>query len=786
MSEHQTKTLIILDGTNYLSWKTRTTMKLRNKKLLSCIENLKDIDPNKDSLALELLLDSIHPSLDYLIEDLSTTKEVWDKLKSHFDKDTLTSAMTLFSSVSNVTKNPNETINDLSHQIKTSYRKIHELKLTMDDFKILTLLNSLPPQYESIISTITDKSRSSWEFDEIVEKLVEAESRFIKWENSEVIDLAMKTKESSYCQFCRSYSHTNPKCYQNRENKNFHSNWNKNKRFNKNNQKASENFSLISQTALNTSMVNSDCTWYIDSGATQHFSPNKELFTDFETIDNYKVNIANGSTVDVVGKGKIILNIIHNNKPRTITITNVQYAPKMSFNLLSVSQLNENGAEIVFKTNKCLIYKNNQLIVEIEKQNNSYQINGTVDSITENIATYANKSVDLKQWHLRLGHSGIDQLKATITKNNSINKNILNFNSDWNCKTCYKGKLSVKPIVGNLVKANKPLEIIYSDVCGPIQVNSIDGFRYYVSFIDDFTRMSIVMLIKTKSDISTAFQEYVNLVQNQLKFKIKTLHSDNGTEYTSKSFQEILKYHGIIHSTTAPYTPQQNGVAERYNRTLVESATCLLSEHNIDIRFWSYAIKYANMIRNRLSTHKLNNKSPYSMWFNKNPDLSHFRTFGCLAINEIPKIYRKKFDFHSQDCIYLGAKNDYGNHYLFNPKTNNVFSSRNVEFIENETIDLNKINLQSITLISDYHNLDENSYTSDLENKTAEKNAGDIDDVIDNNHIDHLNFPDQSIPDTNISDLSEINSMDTKVTPQRIEKLRNFRKEYETLKIFIK
>lgn len=167
MTESQTRPLIILDGSNYPSWKTRITMKLHNKKLISCIQddettdsktNIQAVDPNKDSLALELLLDSIHPSLDHLIEDLFTAKQVWDKLKQHYDKDTVTSAMTLFSSVSNVTKSNTETIMDLSHRIKSSYRKINELKLTLDDFQILTLLNSLPSQYESIISTITDKS----------------------------------------------------------------------------------------------------------------------------------------------------------------------------------------------------------------------------------------------------------------------------------------------------------------------------------------------------------------------------------------------------------------------------------------------------------------------------------------------------------------------------------------------------------------------------------------------------------------------------------------------------
>ena len=130
MSESNIKPLIVLDGTNYTSWKTRTLMKLRNKRLIHCIETPKDIDIEVDGRCLEILLDSIHPSLDYLIEDLTTSFEVWSTLKFCYDKDTLTSSMNLFASVSNVIKGNDESIRDLSHRIKYSYRKIKELKMS--------------------------------------------------------------------------------------------------------------------------------------------------------------------------------------------------------------------------------------------------------------------------------------------------------------------------------------------------------------------------------------------------------------------------------------------------------------------------------------------------------------------------------------------------------------------------------------------------------------------------------------------------------------------------------
>jgi hypothetical protein len=778
MSDTQVKPLIILDGTNYPSWKTRIMMKLRNKRLLSCIENIEGdnksniIDLDKDSLALEMLLDSIHPSLDHLIEDLSTSKEVWDKLKSHFDKNTLTSVMSLFSSVSNVVKTNDESIRDLSHRIKSSYRKMNELKLTLEDFPILTLLNSLPHQYESIISTITDKSRNEWNFDEIVEKLIEAESRFNKWEQSETIDLAMKTKGNLFCKFCKKNNHSTSRCYQNPDNKGPRPEWYLDRKT-KSNSKSSNTVSLISQTALKTHDIDNNNVWYIDSGATQHFSPHKELFIELEDIENYKVNIANGSSIDVTGKGKVEITVLENDTPKIITVNNVHYAPKMSFNLLSVSQLDQNGTEILFSKGKCIIHKNNQLVLEITKQNNSYKINGISNSCLNSTALYIDKKIGLEQWHHRLGHSGKDQLKLTVNNNNSINKTIGQTDLNWNCKTCFKGKLSVKPIIGSLVKAKKPLEIVHSDVCGPIQTTSVDGFKYYVSFIDDFTHMAVIILIKSKSEVSNAFQEYISLAENQLDLKIKQLHSDNGTEYTSREFQTILKSHGIVHSTTAPYTPQQNGVAERYNRTLIESATCLLYEHNIDIKFWDYAVKYANRIRNRLNSKSLNNKSPYYMWYGEEPNLSHFRVFGCLAITEVPKIHRKKFDSHTRNCIYLGTKSDHGIYYLYNPQTNKVFNNRNVKFIENETIKLNYNNLKQIILINEYYDNSENSDIINSQPMKLEENDDESDAPNIIGDVTSEDSADQSNSGTNSSNFSENSNFDKNATIERITKLKN-------------
>ena len=126
------------------------------------------------------------------------------------------------------------------------------------------------------------------------------------------------------------------------------------------------------------------------------------------------------------------------------------------------------------------------------------------------------------------------------------------------------------------IKSTQKLEIIYSDVCGPIQVESLGGNRYFVTLIDDFTRKTWIYIIKRKSDVFNIFKKYKAYIENQSSRKIKVLRTDGGGEYTSKEFLEFCDEAGIVHEFTPPYTPQHNGAAERKNRTIMNMVKSML------------------------------------------------------------------------------------------------------------------------------------------------------------------------------------------------------------------
>jgi transposase InsO family protein len=159
------------------------------------------------------------------------------------------------------------------------------------------------------------------------------------------------------------------------------------------------------------------------------------------------------------------------------------------------------------------------------------------------------------------------------------------------CEACIKGKHQRTSFLNDeATRASKLLELVHSDVCGPMKTTSRGGARYFVTFIDDFSRKINVYLLKAKGEVFDKFKAYKALVENQISMKIKTLRFDNEGKFVSKKFDNFLHECGIQRQTRAPYTPQQNGVAERANRTIMECARSMIHAQGLDLEFWAKAV----------------------------------------------------------------------------------------------------------------------------------------------------------------------------------------------------
>ena len=252
------------------------------------------------------------------------------------------------------------------------------------------------------------------------------------------------------------------------------------------------------------------------------------------------------------------------------------------------------------------------------------------------------------------------------------------------CTSCAEAKQTRKPFnrIGG-ISSKSILDLVYSDVCGPMNQESIGGARYFITFIDDYSRICAVYTMKEKSEAFERFKEFETEVTNMTGKKIRRFRTDNGGEYTSKQFESYLKSKGIKHELTCPFSPQQNGIAERINRTLQEIALAQLQNANMSKRFWAESLMCANYVRNRMPTES-HNTTPYERWFGKKPKINYMRVFGCVAYVLIPKEKRAKFEKKSERMRFIGYSKSSKGFRFWNPKRNSLIVSRDAVFNEKD------------------------------------------------------------------------------------------------------
>ena len=173
-------------------------------------------------------------------------------------------------------------------------------------------------------------------------------------------------------------------------------------------------------------------------------------------------------------------------------------------------------------------------------------------------------------------------------------------------------------------KTTDVLQLVHTDVCGKFQTSSKGGATYFVTFIDDFSRFTWVYPLKSKDEVFKVFCDWKIMVENLTGKLLKRIRSDNGGEYKSNKFSAFTKHHGIIHEFTVRKTPEQNGMAERLNRTLVERIRCMLSDSSLPKSFWAEALNTATYLKNRSPCCNVE-KTPYETLYGKKPNVSKFR-----------------------------------------------------------------------------------------------------------------------------------------------------------------
>jgi len=356
---------------------------------------------------------------------------------------------------------------------------------------------------------------------------------------------------------------------------------------------------LTQDAAFAVQTVNSNC-WFVDSGASKHMCREGDLYSSMEDFQ-LEIAVANQARIPCKGKGTVNLDLPEGN----VKISNVLYVPDLSANLLSVSAMVDSDLLVTFDKSGCRVTKNNATWIQAERREGLFVLN---HSSTQALSAMVSKET----WHKRLGHLSTGAMKKLQFSTKALKGIKLDVED---CEVCLKGKMTRAPFPhGESKRASQFLQLIHSDLLGPADVLSYGGSRYVLTFTDDFSRKIFSYAIAQKSETFEKFKTFKILVENQTDSKIKVLRSDNGGEYIGGEFATFLEENGIVHQTSCPYTPQQNGLSERVNRTILDMARCILLESGLNRRFWAECITTAVYVRNRCPSAPLNNLSPEEVW----------------------------------------------------------------------------------------------------------------------------------------------------------------------------
>lgn len=522
---------------NYATWKFAVKTYLEHEDLWNCIESdsEEEIDIKRDLRAKSKIILLVDPINYVHIQEATNAREVWYNLKRAFDDSGLSRKVGLLRDLITTNLDSCNNVEEYVMKIMSTAHKLRNIGFIVEDEWLGTLLLAgLPENYKPMIMAM-ESSGVPITADFVKTKILQdvktsdsdvfyskhnKKSTYVK---SQGFNKDSSNKASHYkgprCFSCNKYGHISKQCRYKRKTDNSATNDN--------------NFSAV--FSATSAIYNAN--WYVDSGASMHMTKHRDWLYDEISPPVQSINVADNKTLIVKGCGKVNIHIKEKDgTERKIQVRNVLYIPDLATNLLSVSQMTKNGCEVKFYNNDCKIYKNNKEILSAKSHNNMYIIN------TEQNCALMSISNEQKPflWHQRMGHLNFSDLQRMPENVTGLEK-LSPMKETITCTTCLEGKQTRQPFKSVGTRASKLLEIIHSDLCGPMETKSLGGSKYFLTFIDDFSRKVFIYVLNSKTNILEKFKEFMMLAEKQLNTKIEVLRTDNGKEYVNSDLKNFLK-----------------------------------------------------------------------------------------------------------------------------------------------------------------------------------------------------------------------------------------------------
>jgi len=685
------KIVKLKDSSNYPMWKFQIDIMFKSSGLYEIVtgEELKQESMSaaqkkdynrRDAKAMKYIITSCEHSVLVHIMTCLDSKTMYSKLKSSFEKDSGQMKITLLNSFYTFKINNTDNIQQQISALEFIAHRIKGLGEDISETMIISkVISALPEEYAHFHSAWESTAESERSLSNLMARLAD-EQRMNGGKSKEVENRnqqaafkvssypgrssgppgrtsgqvrcyscgkmghkapACRSKpEKKFCSICKKGNHTESSCYFRDKPTYFCQ---------------SESYALVSTD--HNSFNNS--RFAIDSGSSSHLVNNVSLLSNTEDCEEtYKA--ANGERLQSTKIGKY--------EGKDVRLDEVRYIPGLATNLLSVNCITKNKGKVIFNNNVVkIVDEKNTTVIEGKKAPNGLYIVDLPQPIDKNVFS-------MELVHRKLGHLGNTNMTRLKTMVDGVDfKGTIS-----DCDVCTRAKQKRNPFSGTLPTANRILEIVDTDLMGPLDPPTFDGYKYIQVIMDVYTRYVETHLLKSKTEASDTLIKFILRAENLHQTKAVCVKMDNGLEFSDA--KKWLENRGTKVDTTAPYSPPTNGRCEQKNYTISCRMRALLYDSGLSKQFWGFAARTAAYLINRSPTVSLD-KTPIEMWTGRKPDLRKLKLFGCRAYAKT-LTHVKKLDERSKEMIFVGyGQNGY---LLYDKDRNKVITARDVIFFENE------------------------------------------------------------------------------------------------------